>query len=103
MAEGSRSTVAIVPLNGTNYGTWKVQAKMGLLKEGLWGIVEGSETEPTGGTEAARAKFAGRRDKALATLGLSLEPTLLYLIDGIDDPKEVWKKITLYMSTIHAW
>ena len=36
MAEGSRSTVVIVPLNGTNYGTWKVQAKMALLKEGLW-------------------------------------------------------------------
>ena len=39
MAEG-RSTVAIVPLNGQNYGTWKVQAKLALLKEGLWGIVQ---------------------------------------------------------------
>ena len=28
MAEG-QNTVAIIPLNGQNYGTWKVQAKMG--------------------------------------------------------------------------
>ena len=92
MAEG-RNTVAIVPLSGKNYGTWKVQAKMALLKEGLWGIVQGTEVAPGGENAAALAKFIGRRDKALATLGLSLDPTLLYLLDGIDDPKVAWKKL----------
>ncbi len=31
-----------------------------------------------------------QRDKDLATLGLSLHPTLLYLLGAIDDPKEAW-------------
>ena len=33
MAEGSKNTVSVVPLNGS---TWKIQAKMLMLKEGLW-------------------------------------------------------------------
>jgi hypothetical protein len=46
MAEG-QNTVAIIPLNGQNYGTWKVEIKMALLKDGLWGIVQGSEVALT--------------------------------------------------------
>ena len=80
-------------MNGQNYETWKVQAKLTLLKEGLWGVVQGTETAPAEENADARAKFVGRRDKALATLGLSVDPTLLYLLDGIDDPKEAWKKL----------
>ena len=29
----------------------------------------------------------------MATLGLSVDPTFLYLLDGTDDPKEAWKKL----------
>ena len=36
-------TVSIVPLNGTNYPTWKLQCRM---KDGLRGIVNGSENAP---------------------------------------------------------
>ena len=39
MAE-SKGTVMVVPLNGSNYVTWKIQCKMALIKEGLWKIVE---------------------------------------------------------------
>ena len=83
--------MAIIPLNGRNYGTWKVQAKMALLRDGLWGIVQGTEAAP--GEAVALAKFNVRRDRALAILGLSVDPALLYLMDGIDDPKEAWKKL----------
>ena len=64
--------VAIVPLKGTNYPTWKIQCKMALMKDGLWRIVSGDETAPTGGSESERAKFASQRDRALATVVLSL-------------------------------
>ena len=89
MAESK--TVAVVPLNGTNYSTWKIQCKMALIKEGLWAIVNGTEMAPAEGADQ-RAKFAARRDKALAIIVLSVEPSLLYLI-GADptDPVEVWK------------
>ena len=37
---------SIVPLNQTNYPTWKVQCRIALMKEGLWSIVDGTETAP---------------------------------------------------------
>ena len=39
-------TVSIVPLNGSNYLTWKVQCRMTLMKDGLWTIVDGTEGPP---------------------------------------------------------
>jgi len=39
-------TIAVIPLNGSNYRTWKVQCKMALMKEDLWGIIDGTETAP---------------------------------------------------------
>ena len=91
MAESK--TVAMVPLNCTNYSTRKIQCKMALIKEGLWGIVNGTEMAPTEGADQ-RAKFAARRGKALATIVLTIEPSLLYLI-GTDptDPVKVWKDL----------
>ena len=78
MAESMR-LAAVVPLNGKNYPTWKIQCRMALMKEGLWSIVSEEETEPQSGrTEIA--KFRSRRDKALATIVLSVDIALLYLI-----------------------
>ena len=36
-------TVLIVPFNESNYGTWKIQCRMALTKDGLWGIVSRTE------------------------------------------------------------
>ena len=50
-------TVTVVPLKGSNYPTWKVQCRMALTKDGLWNIVNGTETAP-GQSQAERyAKF----------------------------------------------
>ena len=57
---------------------------MALIKNGLWGIVSGSETAPV--EVAEQAKFALRRDRALATIVLAVDPSLLYLIGT--DPKD---------------
>ena len=57
MAESK--AVAVVPLNSSNYSTWKIKCKMALVKEGLWGIVDGIETAPTDAAELV--KFAGRK------------------------------------------
>ena len=66
---------------------------MALMKEGLWGIVNKTEVAPAEGAEQ-QARFTARRDKALATIVLAVEPTLLYLI-GTDptDPVVVWKAL----------
>ena len=65
---------------------------MALMKEGLWKIVTEEETEPTTGA-AEIAKFRSRRDKALATIVLSVDTALLYLISNPEDPAAVWKKL----------
>ena len=67
MAESK--TVTVVPLSSTNYSKWKIQCKMALIRDGLWGIVNETETAPTEEAEA-QAKFLPRRDKALATIVL---------------------------------
>ena len=88
MAETTK--VLIKPLNGHNYATWKVQCKMALIKDGLWKIVTGTEGEP----EADRAKYLLRKDRALATIVLSVDPKLLYLLGpDPEDPVAVWKKL----------
>ena len=91
MAESK--TVAVVPLNRTNYATWKIQCKMALVKDGLWGIVNGTETAPAEEGEQL-TKFTARRDKALPTIVLAVDPRLLYII-GPDptDPVTVWKAL----------
>lgn len=80
MAESTR-LAAVVPLIGTNYPTWKVQCRMALMKEGLWGIVKRQEREPASGASEI-AKFRSRRDKALATIVLSVDTSLFstYLV-----------------------
>ena len=38
-------------------------------------------------------KFLARKDKALATIVLPVQPSLLYLIGDPEDPSEVWQKL----------
>ncbi len=78
----------IVPLNGGNYPTWKIQCKMALMKEHLWGIVSGTEEAPRGRED--QGKFNERRERALAIVVLAVEPSLLYLLGEPEDPKVVW-------------
>ena len=62
----------ITPLTERNYATWKVQIKMSLVKDDLWGFVDGTETAPT--DAAALAKFNTRKNKALASIVLTIDP-----------------------------
>ena len=85
--------VSIAPLKRTNYPTWKVQCRMALVRDGLWGIVSGTETEPHKKSER-RTKFLARKDRALAIIVLAIDPELLYLVGSDpDDPVVVWKKL----------
>ena len=72
-------TVMIDPLNRSNYPTWKVQCRMALMKDGLWGIVNATET-PEEDDVDKYIKFVARRDRALALIVPSIKTSLLYLI-----------------------
>ena len=66
---------------------------MALVRDGLWGTVSGSEIAPSGEDADRLSKFTARRDQALATIVLAVEPSLLYLIGDPEDPVVVWKKL----------
>ncbi len=66
---------------------------MALVKDGLWGIVSETESDPGNEEAEAHIKFLSRRDRALAIIVLSVEPSLLYLIGDPEDPVAVWKKL----------
>ena len=88
------SRAQIVPLKGPNYATWKVQCRMVLIKQGVWKIVEGTEIAPDENNYVAMNKFNERRDKALSTIVLAVDTTLLYLLGSEPkDPVVVWKKL----------
>jgi len=78
-------SLGIIPLNDSNYSTWKIPVRMALMKNGLWKIVNGKESAPEN-KHADKAKFMTRRDKALAQIVLFLQPSLLYLLG---DPKDL--------------
>ena len=82
MADGRYS---IVPLSDNNFSTWKIQLKMVLIREDLWGFVTKHEDVPSD-TGSAYKKYCSRRDRALSILVMAIEPRLLYLIG--DDPED---------------
>ena len=55
----------------------KFSAKMALVHDGLWGIVNEMETAPDKGEVDRHSKFLARRHHALATIVLAVEPSLL--------------------------
>ena len=65
-----------------------------LKKDGVWGIVSGTEEAPASDADPKELeRYAARRDKALATVVLSVDPSLLYIIGDPVDPIAVWKKL----------
>ena len=90
----AESKTMLTSLSRLNYTTWKVQCKMALMKEGVWKIVDGTETAPRA-DDAGYAKFVERRDRALAIVVLAIDPALLYLIGEPTDPTEDMRHDTL--------
>ena len=55
--------------------------------DGPWSIVDGTEVAPAPDAVAERiAQFLARKDRALATFVLPVEPSLLYLLGDPQDP-----------------
>ena len=85
----------VIALNGENYPTWKLQCKMFLVREGLWGIVSRTEECPDEAGEAEKyRKYMARRDRALATIVLAIDTSLLYLLGDPQDPAKVWEELS---------
>ena len=67
----------------------------GLDSRRALGIVSEMEECPDRTTEADKhAKFMAQKDRALATIVLAVEPSLLYLLGDPEDPVAVWKRLS---------
>ncbi len=80
--------MAVEPLVGENYATWKLQCQSTLMRDGLWELIDGSEVEPE--EAEPKLKYKGRRNKALGTIILTISTKLHYLLGTPTDPKVVW-------------
>jgi len=64
-------SVSVVPLNGRNYPTGKVQCRLVLLsKNGLLGIVNKEEVDPNRDHAEAHTKFKMQRQRSLLIMVL---------------------------------
>ncbi len=87
--------VSIVPLKGDNYATWALKVKMVLLRDNLLGVVDGSvRGEQFSGDAKKLAEYQERKNRALATIVLAVDPALLYLIPNPESPRIVWKQLS---------
>ena len=76
-----------------NFPTWKIQMKMLLISQELFGYVNGTKTAPADQATAAYRTFVINRDKALAAIVLAVDSSLLYLLGDPVDPAVVWERI----------
>ncbi|GBN12901.1 Retrovirus-related Pol polyprotein from transposon TNT 1-94 [Araneus ventricosus] len=79
-------------LNNSNYASWLDDIKVVLMEKNLWRITEESEVSPD---EALFPKeyneFQVRKNKAYATIYLSIENEYRILISEVDDSPQAWK------------
>ncbi|GBN64158.1 Retrovirus-related Pol polyprotein from transposon TNT 1-94 [Araneus ventricosus] len=79
-------------LNNSNYASWLDDIKVVLMEKNLWRITEESEVSPD---EALFPKeyneFQVRKNKAYATIYLSIEKEYRILISEVDDSPQAWK------------
>ena len=47
-----------------------------------------------------KERYAARQDKALATIVLLDDPSLLYLLGNPDNPKSVWRKLEEQLKVV---
>lgn len=85
------SYMAMDKFGGQNFHTWQVKMKFLLMREGLWGIVNGTSTKPA--TREGDATWQARDDKALALIALGLEDTYIHNIGACHSSNCAWETL----------
>ena len=63
-----------------------------LRAKGLYRVTMATEAEPS--AVAEKIKWHNRRDEAYGLMCLSISRDLLFHLDGLTSPDEVWEKLT---------
>lgn len=83
--------VRIEPLNAENYDTWKLQMRAILVKNDLWGYVDGNGECPR--EEIAAVAWKRQDQKAAADIMLAMSPSELGLIAECESAREIWLRL----------
>ena len=79
-------------LNPFNLFEWKAEMEILLRVKGIYRVTMEIEAEPN--ATAEKIKWHNRRDEAYGLLCLSISRDLLFHLDGLTSPNEVWENIT---------
>ena len=74
-----------------NFFQWKAEMKILLRAKGLYKFTMATEVDPNAVVE--KIKWHNRRDEAYGILCLSISRDLLFHLDGLTSPNEVWEKL----------
>ena len=76
-----------------NFFEWKAEMEILLRAKGLYRVTMATEAEPN--AAADKIKWHNRRDEAYGLLCLSISRDLLFHLDGLTSPNEVWEKLDM--------
>ena len=71
---------------------WKSEMEILLRVKGLYRVTMATEVDPNAATE--KIEWHNRRDEAYGLLCLSISRDLLFHLNGLTSPNEVWEKLT---------
>ena len=74
-----------------NFFEWKAEMDILLRSKGLYRVTMETEADPNAFAE--KFKWHNRRDRAYGLLCLSISRGLLFHLDGLSSPDEVWEKL----------
>ena len=77
----------------TNWASWKVQMRHQLRSRKLWNLVKGEEQMAAGAERPAVEAFEERCVEATVRLTHAMSPTVVLLVQALDCPVEIWKKL----------
>ena len=80
--------IILTPLN---FLEWKVEMETFLRQNGLYRVAMATEVDPNAAIE--KIKWQNRRDEAYGILCLSISRDLVFHLDGLKSPNEVWEKL----------
>ena len=75
-----------------NFFEWKAEMEILLRAKGLYRVTMATEAEPNAAAE--KIKWHNQRDEAYGLLCLSISRDLLFHLDGLTSPDQVWEKLS---------
>ena len=79
-----------------NFFEWKVEMEILLRDKGLYRVTMEIEAEYNAAAE--KIKWHNRRDESYGILCLSISKDLLFHLDGLTSPNEVWDKFLIFLE-----